>query len=84
MAIAGTSYLTVKHLLPLVMLHGVRVKLGKDLGIFAADAILNDMTLLGVVQVVIFLVRAKYARWYRYRLYLSLHGEVKLLIRRLT
>ena len=30
------------------MLHGVHVKLGKDLGIYAGNAILNDMTLLGV------------------------------------
>ena len=44
------------------------VKVGKDLGIFAGDAILTDMTLLGVgggVQGV------DYTRWYRYRLHVS-------------
>jgi len=48
------------------------VKLGKDLGIFAGQAILNDMTLLGVGGGTSGISGQKnFIRWYRYRLYLS-------------
>ena len=59
------------------------VKLGKDIGIFASDAILNDMTLLGVgggfnnsgvSTTLVVSVRVTCTQ----------HGKVKLLIQHLT
>jgi len=46
------------------------VKLGKDIGIFASDAILNDMTLLGVGGDAKISGQKNYTRWYRYWIYL--------------
>jgi predicted porin len=46
------------------------IKLGKDIGIFASDAILNDMTLLGVGAGAGNSRCFYYIRWYRFWLYL--------------
>jgi len=63
-------------------------KLGKDLGVFASDAILNDMTLLGVgtvspvvfIQVVVLLLLMVVL----VQVTSTLHGKAKLLIQHLT